>query len=66
MNKLKDIKEFAIGKVAVQHSTGFRYEVIEYIYGIKKGKRQILSSRCTNLDTGNEVIITWNKNKCFI
>jgi len=63
---MRDISEFKEGEIAEARMTGTRYEVIKHIYGIKRGKRRVIHSRCINLDTGKEVIITWHKNRNFI
>lgn len=64
--ELKDISQFKVGETAHQCMTGIDYEVKEYIFTVKKNKRQVESSRCISSFSGKEVIITWNKNKSFI
>jgi hypothetical protein len=64
--KIKDISEFKVGEIATSITTGFRYEIKQFIFTVRKNKRQIESSSCTNLDTGEEgIVITWGKNKTF-
>jgi hypothetical protein len=62
---MRDISKFKEGEIATQVITGIKYKVIKYIYGIKGGKRTVTNSKCINLETGKEVIITWNKNRNF-
>jgi len=62
---MKDISKFKEGETAISAATGIQYEVIKHIYGIKGGKRRVINSKCINLETGKEVIITWGKNKIF-
>ena len=61
---MKDISEYEIGEIATAYSN-MKYKVLDYIFAVKNNKRQIVSSKCKNIDTGKELTISWHKNECF-
>jgi len=63
---VKDISEFKVGEIATSFMSKTPYEVMKFNWIIKRNKHIVESSTCTNLETGKEVIITWNKNKNFV
>jgi len=62
---MKDISEFKVGDIIEYVHNDFYYRVEDFNWAIKNRKRQIISSTCTNLEKGSEVVITWHKNKSF-
>ena len=63
---MKDISQFKVGEIATSYMSKISYKVVSFNYVTKGRKRLVESSNCINIDTGNEVVITWNKNKSFI